>query len=180
MSELVLRNRQRARRVHTPLLRRIVRSLLTEFAGIESYELGIHLVAVPEITGLNETYLHHVGSTDVVTFDYSVGQASRLSLTPLKREDGDRRDARPTVHGDILLCVDEAIAAARRFRTSWQSELVRYLVHGVLHLLGHDDRTATARRKMKRVEDRLLLALAGQFHFQDLASRPHRQRTRKS
>ena len=48
-------------------------------------------------------------------------------------------DARRPLHGEIFICVDEAVWQARKFRTSWQSEIVRYLVHGVLHLLGHDD-----------------------------------------
>ena len=43
------------------------------------------------------------------------------------------------LHGEIFICVDEAIRQARRFGTIWQSEIVRYLIHGVLHLLGFDD-----------------------------------------
>jgi probable rRNA maturation factor len=65
--------------------------------------------------------------------------------------------------------VDEAILQARRFRTTWQSELVRYLIHGVLHLFGHDDHHAVARRKMKREENRLFKSLSARFALSRLA-----------
>ncbi len=169
MSELHLRNRQRGRRVNTPLLRRIVRVLLDELPGVEAYELGIHLVTDEEMTRLNETFLRHAGSTDVITFDYSVGQASRLSPSSDFKNISDRRDACPTLHGEIFVCVDEALRQARRFCTSWQSEVVRCIVHGVLHLRGFDDQHPTARRKMKREENRLLHLLAACFPLSRLA-----------
>lgn len=164
---LVLRNRQRARRVNTPLLRRIVRSLLADLVGVERYELCVHLFAMPEMVRLNETFLHHAGSTDVITFDHAVGPA-RLPQTSRIRF-GDRRDACPTLHGEIIVCMDEAIRQARSFRTSWQSELVRYVVHGVLHLRGFDDQRPTARSKMKREENRLLRELSRRFTLTKLA-----------
>jgi probable rRNA maturation factor len=157
MSELVLRNRQRVRAVNTLLLRRIVRSLLTDFVGVENYELGLHLLSGPQITRLNETFLRHAGSTDVITFDYS--------------EFGTRNSELLSIHGEVFVCVDEAARQARRFRTTWQSELVRYIVHGVLHLLGHDDQRPAARRKMKREENRLLRDLAACFPLSQLARR---------
>jgi ssRNA-specific RNase YbeY (16S rRNA maturation enzyme) len=53
--------------------------------------------------------------------------------------------------------------------------VVRYVVHGVLHLLGYDDLDARSRRKMKKAEDALVGRLARQFDFRGLA----RQRVRK-
>ena len=52
--------------------------------------------------------------------------------------------------GEIFVCVPEALAQASRFGAAWQEELVRYIVHGVLHLRGYDDLQPVARRKMKR------------------------------
>jgi rRNA maturation RNase YbeY len=149
-------NCQRTRAVDLRLLRCIVHSLLSELSQISRAELGICLIAAPEMTRLNETFLRHAGSTDVITFDYS---------SP---------DARSTVpdsylHGEIFICVDEAVIQARRFRTSWQSELVRYLLHAILHLLGFDDGPAAARRAMKQEENLLLRSLAKRFHFSALA-----------
>jgi len=158
---VVIANSQRAKKINSRQLKKIAEALLAELK-IESAELGINLVAAPEMTLINETFLRHEGSTDVITFDYNVGQASRLSQTP-SRKNGDRRDAYPTLHGEIFICVDEAIAQAKRFKTAWQLEIVRYLVHGVLHLLGHDDRRAATRRRMKREENRLLRELSRKF-----------------
>ena len=76
------------------------------------------------------------------------------------------------LHGEIFICVDEAVVQARRFRASWQSELVRYVIHGVLHLRGFDDLHPAGRRKMKREEDRLLREIALRFALSKLARRP--------
>ena len=65
--------------------------------------------------------------------------------------------------------MDEAILQARQFKTDWRSEVVRYVVHGVLHLLGHDDVRAAARRTMKREENRLVRVLAKRFTLAQLS-----------
>jgi len=169
---LALSNRQRLCRVDLRLLRQIAQALLREAWPDGGFDLAIHIVAAPEITRLNETFLQHKGSTDVITFDYSenVGQASRLPLRKRAASAGlDSRDACPTLlHGEIYVCVDEALSQACRFRATWQSELVRYVVHGVLHLLGYDDQETSARRKMKRAEDALVRTLGREFEFRRL------------
>jgi len=221
MSELVLRNRQRVRALDLRRLRRITRLLLEDLLGLRSYELGVHFVAVPEITRLNETFLEHAGSTDVITFDHSEPSAgpglseaggldrpeepsilqpstgrtvpgeppsARLSQHRLGRDAPPdrkrvppagtppprRRTSRlePALNGEIFICLEEAVVQARRFGTTWQSEVVRYLVHGVLHARGHDDLDAVSRRRMKREEDRLLQELTGRFRLSQLARRP--------
>jgi probable rRNA maturation factor len=153
---LSIRNRQRTRAVDVRLLRRMAKALLGKLLQVEQVELGISLVAAPEMTRLNETFLRHAGSTDVITFDYN--EPSTFNPKPST-----------TLHGEIFICVDEAIAQARRFRTTWQSEVMRYLVHGMLHLRGHDDAKPAARRKMKREENRLLRLLASRFAFGKLS-----------
>jgi len=166
---LTLRNRQHVRRVDLRLLRRTVQVLLRQAWPDGAFDLAIYLVAAPEMTRLNETFLRHKGPTDVITFDYAerVGQASRLSSSGApNRRSRDRRDACPTLlHGEVFVCLDEAVSQARRFHATWQSELVRYVVHGLLHLLGYDDRNARARREMKTAEDTLVRQLARQFDF---------------
>ena len=170
---LALRNRQRVRRVDLRLLRRVAQALLRETWPQGSFDLAIYLVAEPEMIHLNETFLRHRGSTDVITFDYAerVGQASRLPTSDARVRPGrDRRGAGSTLlNGEIFVCLDEAVSQARRFRTTWQSELVRYVVHGALHLLGYDDLDAQAHRRMKGAEDTLVCQLARQFDFHSLA-----------
>jgi len=104
---------------------------------------------------LNEMFLQHEGSTDVITFDHV--------------EPGTRNvECETGLHGELFICVDEAVWQARRFRTTWQSEVVRYIVHGVLHLRGFDDRRVTERRRMKREEGRLLRWLTARFPLSHL------------
>jgi len=151
-------SRQQVRAVDSHLFQQIVKTLLSELQ-ISTADLGIHLVATPEMTKLNESFLHHAGSTDVITFDYSDDARHRNS------------NSSPDAHGEIFICVDEAVAQARRFRTTWQSELVRYTVHGILHLQGLDDLNPAGRRKMKRAESRFLRGLAHRFPLSRLARR---------
>jgi rRNA maturation RNase YbeY len=65
------------------------------------------------------------------------------------------------VRGEIFICIDDVIANARRFGVNPQSELLRCVVHGALHLLGFDDKRPADRRKMKRKENLLLRKLSG-------------------
>ena len=167
---LTLANRQRRQPIRLHLLRQIAAHLLVEQCGLRAYDLSLCLLAAPAMTRLNERFVGHAGCTDVITFDYSakVGPASRRTGHGRHASGSGRRDAGPTVCGEIFICVDEAVLQARRFRTSWPSEVVRYLVHGVLHLRGYDDLQPAARRRMKRQENRLLRALAARFSLSQL------------
>ncbi|MCL5098806.1 MAG: rRNA maturation RNase YbeY [Candidatus Omnitrophica bacterium] len=156
MNQLNLRSRQRVRLVDGRLLGRLVRDLLTRLLAVPGFDLGINLVAAPEMTRLNETFLHHAGSTDVITFDYSEPPGASDFSPPI------------LVSGELFVCVDEAVAQAIRYRTDWQTELVRYIVHGILHLTGYDDKKPDSRRRMKRAEDRLLRRLRNQFSLWQL------------
>jgi probable rRNA maturation factor len=160
---LTLRNRQRARRLDLPLARRITTTLLRGLMGLNDFDLGLLLVDAAEMARLNQTFLHHAGSTDVLCFDYR--QKPGPPGRPLP---GCPADSSASLQADIVVCVDEAVAQARRFRTTWQSELVRYIVHGILHLRGFDDRRPRRRRQMKRAEDHLLRQLAGRFDLSKL------------
>ncbi len=99
---------------------------------------------------VNWQFLRHEGSTDVLTFDH-LNSSFVIRHSSLQ------------LHGELFVCVDDAVAQAREFQSSWQSEVVRYAVHGVLHLLGHDDSKPEWRRKMKREENRLLRRLEQRF-----------------
>ncbi|MFZ0825937.1 MAG: rRNA maturation RNase YbeY [Verrucomicrobiia bacterium] len=165
---VAIANLQRTRKINRRVLKKIVNALLVELE-VENAEISICLVAAPEMTRLNETFLRHAGSTDVITFDYHIdGRAGR----PLPAG-GAHGVSHRAIHGEVLVCVDEAVGQARKFGTSWQSEIVRYIVHGALHLTGHDDRRPIARRNMKRVENHLVRQLSRRFSLAQL-SRPAR------
>jgi len=162
---LLIQNRQRAIRLDARLLRLITKSLLTELLELEDFDLAIEIVRAPKMAQLNETFLQHTGSTDVITFDYS-----DEVLPASCRQIGSNLPpgCRKHVHGEIFICIDDAMAQAREFRTSWQSEIVRYVIHGILHLLGFDDLRPAARRKMKREENRLLKKVGRLFPLRKL------------
>ncbi|HEV2692747.1 MAG TPA: rRNA maturation RNase YbeY [Verrucomicrobiae bacterium] len=151
---LVIANRQRSRKLNSRLLKEIVGALFAEL-GITDAELGINLVAAREMALVNETFLNHTGSTDVITFDH--------------REIKSKSRRATTIHGELFICVDDAILQAKEFKTTWQSEVVRYIVHGVLHLLGYDDLKPHLRRTMKREENRLVRVLAKRFALAQVA-----------
>jgi len=151
---LAVHNRQQRRRVDCRLLESILRALLAEDLKTEASQLEINIVDAASMSRLNETFLRHRGSTDVLAFDY--------------RESMDHS----ALFGELFLCVDEAMVQAARFGTTWQNELVRYAVHGILHLLGYDDHKPLRRREMKRVENRLLKGLARRFALKKLGRKP--------
>lgn len=160
MRLLSFNNRQRTRTVDIPLLRRIARHVLEMELSVENYELGIHLVDADEMASVNEEFLGHEGSTDVITFDHNEQAPSAVNPPA-------------TLHGEIFISLPDAVKQAREFKTTWQSELVRYLIHGILHLRGHDDLHRTARREMKREENRLVKRVAEIFSVRTLARGSH-------
>jgi probable rRNA maturation factor len=162
MSLLRFFNRQKTRVLHLHLLRKISRCLLNELLQQKSFELGIHLIDAEEMARLNETFLQHQGSTDVITFNYI--EEGRAGSPPSSVRSG-KNPLPPTapLQGEIFISIDDAITHARQFRTTWQSELVRYLVHGILHLQGFDDLKPALRRTMKREENRLVKELSRRF-----------------
>lgn len=138
MNDLVLRNLQRDQRIDARLLQRVARDALEEIFPARDREIGVHLIGRRRMAQINRQFLAHEGPTDVITFDHGGGD---------------------TVHGEIFICVAVAENQAREFQTSWQKELVRYLVHGLLHLRGYDDKTAVSRQLMKREENRIVRRL---------------------
>ena len=61
--------------------------------------------------------------------------------------------------GEIFICPAVADENAKRHKETLMAELARYLIHGLLHMSGYDDKFLVARRKMKREENRLLRQL---------------------
>jgi probable rRNA maturation factor len=153
---LVMANRQQTKPLALRQLRPIVLALFDELK-LQRAELGIHFVSPRTMARVNWQYLQHEGSTDVITFDH--------------REPGEATPeaTAPSIHGELFICVADAVAQAKEFGATWQAEVVRYVVHGVLHLLGYDDLAPAPRKLMKREENRLVKRLAGRFSFAPLA-----------
>lgn len=150
MRVLQLGNRDMRYKINLRLLRGMVRFLLQDKLNLSDYEIAVHLVTTEEIISLNETFLRHAGPTDVITFGYPC--------------------AANGIHGEIFVCVSEAVRQAPRFHQPWQSELLRYVVHGVLHLQGYDDDLPAKKRVMRRKENQCIDLLSKRYDLQELAS----------
>lgn len=151
MKELLLRNTQRDRPLDRAALKTAARTLLEELLRLESYELAIHFVSARRMAELNQRFLGHEGSTDVITFDYRSGYDSpETEATDLS--------------GEIYISVADAVKQGSEFGRPWAEEVLRYIVHGVLHLQGYDDLNPVARREMKAAENKLLKKLLARLN----------------
>ncbi len=92
------------------------------------------------ILDINLKYLQHDYYTDIITFDYCSGD--RLS-------------------GDLFISIDSVRENAVYYRTSFQDELHRVIVHGLLHLIGYDDHTEEDIAVMRSKENYYLEVLNG-------------------
>lgn len=144
---IAVMNRQRDHRVFPAKLRLWTETVLQSMGC--SAEVGIHLVGATEMAEVNWKFLQHQGSTDVITFDHGSNPEH--------------------LHGELYISVADAILQADQFNTSWQEELGRYIIHGLLHLHGEDDLEPVARKRMKKRENQLLRQVSAQVDPNDLA-----------
>ena len=120
--------------------------------GISRAKVSIVFVADPKIRSLNKKYLKHDHPTDVLSFDYGVSSPPAILF--------NRRAGPPSknseILGEIIISTDTVKRNAAFYRTREGYELMLYVLHGILHLLGFDDRSPSAKRKMRRKEGELL------------------------
>ena len=84
------------------------------------------------LIGINQQYLKHDTLTDIISFDYSVGNE---------------------LHGDIFISVQRVRENATEFKVSFEEELLRVMVHGVLHYCGYKDKSAEDEKTMRQKEN---------------------------
>ena len=81
---------------------------------------------------INQDYLKHDYLTDIITFDYVSGK---------------------NISGDLYISIDRVKENAEDFNVSFENELKRVMVHGVLHLMGYSDKSETATAEMRAKEE---------------------------
>lgn len=91
----------------------------------------------------NKRYLNHDTYTDIITFDYVAGNL---------------------ISGDIMISVDRVGENAVKFGVSFEHELHRVIIHGVLHLLGQGDKSDEEAKQMRRLEEEALHLFDEMFH----------------
>jgi len=127
---------QRALRVPRKKLDALIR-FVARRQGAAVAEVDLAVVGSDQIASLNRRHLRRSGPTDVLSFDLSDAGAKRLCV-------------------QLVVCGDLAAARAREFGLSAQRELMLYVVHGLLHLMGHDDKTPAAAARMHARENEIL------------------------
>lgn len=103
-------------------------------------QISVALVDDAGMAELNQTHLGHSGPTDVITFDL-------------------RDEKEGPVDGEIVISVDTAQREAGERGHGVDAELALYAVHGLLHLLGYDDRDEAQAARIHAMEDRILSSI---------------------
>ena len=85
---------------------------------------------------INKKYLNHVSLTDVVTFDFTLNKKN--------------------LEGDIYISIDRVKENARKYKEPFKTELLRIIIHGLLHLIGFSDKTKEEKNIMTLKENEYL------------------------
>lgn len=135
--EITLHNRQRKVKADLPWLRRIAPVALDECLRHPAHdhaplphlpEVEVTLVSDATIARVHLDFMEIPGATDVITFD----------------------------HGEIVMSTETALVNAAQYGRTLDEELALYLVHGLLHLNGYEDKEPAAAARMHRLQERIL------------------------
>lgn len=88
---------------------------------------------------LNVSFLGHDTLTDIISFDYRAGKQ---------------------INGEIYISVERVAENSKDFKTNFEDELHRVMIHGILHFCGYKDKTALEEDAMRSKEDEALKKLA--------------------
>ncbi len=114
-----------------------IKSVAAQY-GKKVGEVGYLFVDDEKILEVNNEYLGHDYYTDIITFDY---------------------DEDDIINGDIIISLDTVRTNALQQQASYEEELHRVIIHGILHLCGINDKGPGEREIMEAAENKALLAL---------------------
>ena len=120
--------------------RKILRAL-----GWKSAAVNLLLVTDKKIRRMNKRYLGHDDATDVISFSQWEGPGPRARL----------QKGMPLL-GDVVLSLESVKRQAAEYENSFDYELFFCICHGILHLLGRDDKTARGAAWMERKQKQVL------------------------
>ncbi len=135
MFEIDVANQQTTLAVDTDQVRQAVETVLRQ-ASVGRARISVAVVDDPTIHDLNRQFLDHDFPTDVLSF-------------PLEQ-------SHDYLEGEVVVSADAAQAEAAEFGWSGHDELLLYVVHGTLHLVGFDDTTARRRTAMRARQTEIL------------------------
>ncbi|MDP2939020.1 MAG: rRNA maturation RNase YbeY [Candidatus Omnitrophota bacterium] len=114
-----------------------VKKILTK-ENLKEKDIAIAFVDKKEIKKLNKKFLRKSRLTDVLSFESSQNYYKKI------------------VSGDIAICTDAAVMNSKIFKTSPEFELKLYLIHGLLHLMGYNDKNIAQRKRIRQKEKEIL------------------------
>ena len=135
MITIVIVSRQRKLPVDRRRIRRAIRDIL-EDAGVAEARVSVAVVDDPAIARLHQQFLGDPQPTDVLSF--------LLERSP------------EVLEGEVVVSAETAWTCAPHYHGTAADELLRYVIHGTLHLVGYDDTTPRKRAVMKKREDAYL------------------------
>ena len=129
-----------------PKIRRtLLKSWITSVISLHNAKLGqvsIIFVSDKYLLDMNNQYLSHNYFTDIITFNYSESVENQQIIS-----------------GDLFISLDTVKSNSVDFNVSYEHELNRVIIHGILHLLGQNDESDEEFDEMKRKEDHFLKLL---------------------
>ena len=144
---LEILNEQEDLAIEEDRIRLVCEKILAD-AAIVSGRIGIVIVDNDTIHSLNKDFLHHDYPTDVISFQVEPDLEKGY------------------LEGEVIVSAEMALERAPEFKWSVKEELILYIIHGLLHLVGYDDLTPLDREKI-REKERFYLRHAG-FEPNDL------------
>tara|TARA_Y100000768_G_scaffold42610_1_gene27894 strand:+ start:195 stop:602 length:408 start_codon:yes stop_codon:yes gene_type:complete len=100
--------------------------------GSKIQNLNFLIVGDKRMIHFNKTYLNHDYSTDIITFDNSENKK---------------------ISGDIVISIERVKENSKKYKVKLEDELRRVMVHGLLHLLGYDDKNEKEKKRMRKKEN---------------------------
>ncbi len=151
-----LKNQQRSKNLNLRRIRKALAAALI-LLGQEEAELSVLFVGSAKMKQLNTLYRGIPKETDVLSFPLQEGWSARPRTSRITIH-----DSQPLVLGDIVISVPKTIRQSLEYQTSFQDELRRLLIHGLLHLFGYDhEKSRYGKLQMEKKEKEILHAVAG-------------------
>ena len=113
------------------------------------FRIAVNFVDSETICRINREFVGHEGATDVISFNYTV--------------QGD--PCTDDINAELFICTDTAGQVAKSLEKKFSDEIALYMVHGILHVSGEDDLTPTDRKRMRRLEKKVISELRKSFDF---------------
>ncbi len=136
--QINVKNRQSVYSLPTLLVKRVVKSVI-EFEGQDCDEVSIFFVSTLAISKLHKQFFDDPTPTDCISFPIDISESFGYRVL-----------------GDVFVCPETAVKYVEEHGGNIEREMILYIVHGLLHLMGYDDIDVKDRKAMRLAEKRHL------------------------